>query len=388
MRLSDRVKLMENTKLKIAISENGSETVFSFTGNLDADGVSDNWDKAKQFVLQNSYKNVIFDLSQTVTIDFAGASLLLYLEDLILQKPLEGCYVKFANIDLKQEQTLNLCRKNFISYKDIIVHKKPDDFITATGKNTFSFFDELSATISFTGEIIVAFFKTMFKPASFRWKEFFLVFEKTGVDALFIVALISFIVGLVMAFQAAMPMRMFGAEIYVANLIGLSVTRELGPLMTAIVLAGRSSSAFAAEIGTMKINEEIDALKTMGIDPVYFLALPRIFATALATPLLVLFADLVGILGGAIVLVSLGHPISAYYAQVVGQVSVMDLTGGLIKAFVFGILIASTGCFKGLRTQSGPSGVGVATTQAVVNSIIIIALADAVFSIIFYIFNI
>ncbi|MCK5310559.1 MAG: ABC transporter permease, partial [Desulfobacteraceae bacterium] len=141
-------------------------------------------------------------------------------------------------------------------------------------------------------------------------------------------------------------------------------------------------------IGTMKINEEVDALLTMGIDPVYFLALPRIFAAAIVTPLLVLFADLVGILGGAIVLISLGHPISAYYAQVVNQVSVMDLTGGLLKAFVFGILIAATGCFKGLRTQSGPSGVGVATTQAVVNSIIIIALADAVFSIIFYIFNI
>ena len=379
---------MENTKLKLSISGDSLETTFLFKGNLDAEGVSKIWVRAKALILKTSYKKVIFDLSQVLVIDFAGAALLLHLEALILKQPTKKSTVKLINVNLKHEQTLKLCRKNFINSENIIIQKKQDDFITATGKNTFLFLDELSAMISFTGEITLAVIKTIFKPKTLRWKEFVLIFEKTGADALFIVALISFIVGLVMAFQAAMPMRMFGAEIYVANLIGLSVTRELGPLMTAIVLAGRSSSAFAAEIGTMKINEEIDALLTMGIDPVYFLALPRILATAIVTPLLVLFADLVGIMGGAIVLVSLGHPISAYYSQVINQVSVMDLTGGLIKAFVFGILIASIGCFKGLRTQSGPSGVGVATTQAVVNSIIIIALADAVFSIIFYIFNI
>ncbi len=379
---------MKNKTLTISVSEDSSETVFFFKGNLDAEGVSKNWREAKTRVVENSYKNVVFDLSQVLHIDFAGASLILNLEELILKQSFQDCTVKFKNTDLKYEQTINLCRENYISSDNIIVKKKQDDFITATGKSTFSLVDEILATISFTGEVTTAIFKTILKPSSLRWKEFFLIFEKTGVDALFIVALISFIVGLVMAFQAAMPMRMFGAEIYVANLIGLAVTRELGPLMTAIVLAGRSSSAFAAEIGTMKINEEIDALLTMGIDPIYFLALPRILAAAFVTPLLVLFFFFFGILGGAIVLVSLGHPISAYYAQVVNQVSVMDLTGGLIKALIFGILIASTGCFKGLRTQSGPSGVGVATTQAVVNSIIIIALADAVFSIIFYIFNI
>jgi len=379
---------MENTELKLSISEDKLETTFFFNGSLEQSGVSKVWIKAKDLISKKSYENVFFDLSQVLSIDFAGAALLLHLESLILKQPFKKSSVQFINVNLKHKQTLELCRKNFISSENIIVQKKPDDFIIATGKSTFSIFDELKAAVTFTGEITAAFFKTILKPKTLRLKEFFLVFEKTGVDALFIVALISFIVGLVMAFQAAMPMRMFGAEIYVANLIGLSVTRELGPLMTAIVLAGRSSSAFAAEIGTMKINEEIDALLTMGIDPVYFLALPRILAAALVTPLLVLFADLVGIIGGAIVLVSLGHPISAYYAQVVNQVTWIDLTGGLVKALVFGILVASTGCFKGLRTQSGPSGVGVATTQAVVNSIIIIALADAVFSILFYIFNI
>ncbi len=372
---------MRDKPLTISISETTPDIIFLFKGNLDADGVSSVWKEANQLILKYPNDNVLFDLSQIKTVDFAGASLLLHLESMIKS-------VKLVNIDSKHEQTIALCRKNFTPLKYIIVQKKQADFFTSTGEKTYSFFEELSAALSFTGQITVAAFKTICKPSSLRWKEFFLIFEKSGIDALFIVALISFIVGLVMAFQAAMPMRMFGAEIYVANLIGLSVTRELGPLMTAIVLAGRSSSAFAAEIGTMKINEEIDALLTMGIDPVYFLALPRIFAAAIITPLLVLFADLVGMAGGAIVLVSLGHPVSAYYAQIVNQVSYIDLTGGLLKAFVFGILIASIGCFKGLKTKSGPEGVGIATTQAVVHSIIVIALADAVFSIIFYIFNI
>jgi phospholipid/cholesterol/gamma-HCH transport system permease protein len=379
---------MKDKKLRISASENSSTITFFFKGILNADGVADIRNKAKQLILKSPSKKLAFDFSETLSIDSAGASLILYLENLFLKQTANNSSIEFINIDPKHEQTLNLCRENFTEPENLIANKKQDDFITSTGKQTFSLIDELSSAISFTGEITIAIIKTVLNPRSFRWKEFFLVFEKAGIDALFIVALISFIVGLVMAFQAAMPMRMFGAEIYVANLIGLSVTRELGPLMTAIVLAGRSSSAFAAEIGTMKINEEVDALVTMGIDPVYFLALPRILAAAVITPLLVLFADLVGVLGGAIVLLSLGHPLSAYYAQVVSQVSYIDFTGGLLKAFVFGILIAATGCFKGLRTQSGPSGVGVATTQAVVNSIIIIALADAVFSIIFYIFNI
>ena len=379
---------MKNKTLSISVSDNPTETIFFFKGNLDADGVAETWSKTTQLIRKVSSEALAFDFSGVLAINSAGASLILHLEDLRLKQSTNNSSIKFVNIDSKHEQTLKLCRKNFTESENLIIQKEQDDFITSTGKQTFSVFDELSAAASFTGEIVVAILKTILKPSSFRWKEFFLIFEKAGIDALFIVALISFIVGLVMAFQAAMPMRMFGAEIYVANLIGLSVTRELGPLMTAIVLAGRSSSAFAAEIGTMKINEEIDALITMGIDPVYFLALPRILAAALITPLLVLFADLAGIIGGAIVLVSLGHPVSAYYAQVVNQVACMDFAGGLLKAFVFGILIAATGCFKGLRTQSGPSGVGVATTQAVVNSIIIIALADAVFSIIFYIFNI
>ena len=160
--------------------------------------------------------------------------------------------------------------------------------------------------ISFVGELTSALVKAAFHLRRVRWGETLRIAEAVGVNALPIVALIGFLMGLIMAFQAAIPLRQFGAQIYVANLIGLSILRELGPLMTAIVVAGRSGSAFAAELGTMKVREEIDALITMGLDPVRFLVVTRVIAAVLMTPLLTIFADLIGVLGGSVVLLSLG----------------------------------------------------------------------------------
>jgi phospholipid/cholesterol/gamma-HCH transport system permease protein len=198
------------------------------------------------------------------------------------------------------------------------------------------------------------------------------------------VALIAFLMGLIMAFQAASPLRQFGAELFIANLIGLSVLRELGPLMTAIVVAGRSGSAFAAELGTMKVREEIDALKTMGLDPVRFLIVPRVVAAVCMTPLLTIFADLVGLMGGSVVMLSLGFPLITYFHQVQYAVSYGSLVGGLVKAFVFGILVAGIGCLRGLQARTGATAVGESTTSAVVSGIILIAITDGIFSVIYY----
>jgi phospholipid/cholesterol/gamma-HCH transport system permease protein len=214
------------------------------------------------------------------------------------------------------------------------------------------------------------------------------VAEAAGVDALPIVALISFLMGLIMAFQAAVPLRQFGAEIFVANLIGLSMLRELGPLMTAIILAGRSGSAFAAELGTMKVRDEIDALKTMGLDPVRFLVVTRVVAAVAMTPLLTIFADLLGLIGGAVVMRSLGFPLITYFNQIQYAVTYGSLVGGLVKAFVFGILVAAIGCLRGLQTRTGATGVGESTTSAVVSGIILIAIADGIFSVIYYYLNV
>jgi phospholipid/cholesterol/gamma-HCH transport system permease protein len=202
------------------------------------------------------------------------------------------------------------------------------------------------------------------------------------------VVLIGFLIGVILAFQTAVALREFGADIFVANAVALAVLRELGPLMTAIILAGRSGSAFAAEIGTMKVNEEIDALITMGLSPVRFLVVPRLLAGFLLCPLLTVIADLVGLLGGAVVMRSFGIPVVTYFHQVQSIATQGDLFGGLLKAFAFGLLVAGVGCLHGLKTGEGASSVGQSTTNAVVGGIILVVAADSVFAVVFNILGI
>ena len=238
--------------------------------------------------------------------------------------------------------------------------------------------------MAFVGEIVISLINAFLNPRRVRWKDVFHVLETAGIDALPVISLVSFIMGLILAFQSAIPMRQFGADIYVANLVALSMLRELGPLMTAIVLVGRSGSAFAAEIGTMKVNEEIDALTTLGIDPFQFLIVPRIVAAFLVTPLLAVYADLIGLIGGSIVMMSLGFSLVTYMQQVVSAVTYIDFMGGLLKSFVFGIVVSAMGCFRGMQTKIGASAVGISTTQAVVSGIILIVFIDGIFSVVYY----
>jgi phospholipid/cholesterol/gamma-HCH transport system permease protein len=257
-------------------------------------------------------------------------------------------------------------------------------FAVELGEATVGVWRDVQVLVSFVGELGVALVHALFHPRSVRWREAFYVAEAAGVNALPIVALVSFLMGLIMAFQAAVPLRQFGAELFIANLIGLSMLRELGPLMTAIILAGRSGSAFAAELGTMKVREEIDALKTMGLDPVRFLIVPRVVAAVCMTPLLTIFANLLGLMGGSVVMLSLGFPLITYFHQIQYAVSYGSLVGGLVKAFVFGILVAGIGCLRGLQTKIGATAVGESTTSAVVSGIILIAITDGIFSVVYY----
>ena len=232
--------------------------------------------------------------------------------------------------------------KNFVGIEEI-------------GRSIVEICHDIYSLLIFVGELAAALARAAVKPRAARWRDTLRIAESVGVNAVPIVALIGFLMGLIMAFQAAIPLGQFGAQIFVANLIGLAILRELGPLMTAIVLAGRSGSAFAAELGTMKVREELDALKTMGLEPVPFLVVPRVIAAVLMTPLLTIFADLVGLIGGAVVLVSLGFPLITFWNQVQLAVGYGDLLGGLAKSFVFGILVAAIGCLRGLQTQTGAS---------------------------------
>jgi phospholipid/cholesterol/gamma-HCH transport system permease protein len=247
---------------------------------------------------------------------------------------------------------------------------------------------DIRSQVAFIGETAVALWYAIRNPSHIRWKDVWYTCEQVGVNALPIVALISFLLGIILAFQAAVPMRQFGAELFVADLVGLSILRELGPLMTAILLAGRSGAAFAAEIGTMKVNEELNALTTMGLDPVRFLVVTRILAALLMMPLLTLFADLIGILGGALTMITFNIPIASFLHEVDSLVDVKDLLAGLAKTPVFAILIAGIGCLRGLQTQTGASAVGISATRAVVSGIILLVIVDGIYAFVYYLLDI
>ncbi|MCA1742469.1 MAG: MlaE family lipid ABC transporter permease subunit [Desulfovibrionales bacterium] len=216
----------------------------------------------------------------------------------------------------------------------------------------------------------------------------YLNIENVGAKAVFIVCLIGFLMGLIISFQSAMPLRMFGAEIFVARLLGLSMVRELGPFVTAIILAGRTGSSFAAEIGTMKINEEINALTTMGLSPVKFLVVPRMLATMLVMPFLTLFFIIFSLIGGALVMLSLGFPLVTYINQITMSLTMADFAGGMFKAVIFSLLVSWIGCVRGIQTTSGAKAVGLSTTSAVVSGIVLIAVTDGIFAVTFYILGI
>jgi phospholipid/cholesterol/gamma-HCH transport system permease protein len=217
-----------------------------------------------------------------------------------------------------------------------------------------------------------------------RWKDTFLIAEKSGADAVGITALLGFLIGMILAFQSSISMKQFGVEIYVADLVVIVLFRELGPLLTAFILAARTGSAFAAEIGTMKVNEEIDALTTMGLEPVRFLVIPRILATVFVTPLLTMFNNLFGLIGCGLVMIFIGFAPITFMNEIQRAADLTDLFGGLAKTFVFGYLIAGIGCLRGLQTGSGASAVGDSATRAVVSGIIAIVVADGFFAVAYY----
>jgi len=216
-----------------------------------------------------------------------------------------------------------------------------------------------------------------------------LLIQQTGAQALGIITLISFLVGLILAFVGAVQLQQFGAAIYVADLVGIAMVREMGAMMTGIVMAGRTGAAFAAQLGTMKVTQETDALATMGISPLDFLVLPRMLALCLMMPLLCLYADFVGILGGAAVGVGmLKLPLLVYYNQTKASVHLVDLAGGVFKASVYGVLIAISGCLRGMQCGNSSSAVGDAATSAVVTGIVFIISACGLFAVMFYILGI
>lgn len=279
--------------------------------------------------------------------------------------------------------------EGILSFVDVSAFDPPktqpvasDDFITQIGQSALTRLSGARMMVSFLGSVFISFIKITVKPKSLRFNDTILTMEKTGVHALPIVALISFLLGLVIAFMSSIQLQQFGANIYVASLVAIAMVSELGPIMTAIVVAGRSGSAFAAEIGAMKISEEIDALTTMGFDPVSFLAIPRILASIVVVPILTVFSDIFAILGGlAVGVFLLDLTISSYMTQTFEILTFFEISWGMMKSVVFSILISWVGCLRGFQARGGADAVGNAATSAVVSGIFLIIVFDSFFAI-------
>ena len=351
----------------------------SFRGELDAESTPGSWTTLQAQLVGTPLTNLDVDVSQLVS-DSAGLALLYYLSTGGMTP---GARVSLSGLNPELQHLLRSFSKE--DFKTLQEHEPSCSYIAYdVGAATSSWLRDLRQQIEFIGEIGQGIMLNLFRPRRMHWKEVFRVFEAAGVNALPVVALLTFLVGMVIAFESAQPLAQFGAQVFVANLLGLIMSRELGPVMTAIMLAGRSGSAFAAELGTMKVNEELNALETMGLSPVQFLVIQRVVAGILLAPVLTMFAMYAGLLGGIPVLLGLGFPLRMVLQQVQSGLHFGDLAEGLSKSIVFGGIVASISCLRGLQTGEGPRAVGESTTRSVVSSILLIILADAVFAAVTY----
>jgi phospholipid/cholesterol/gamma-HCH transport system permease protein len=258
--------------------------------------------------------------------------------------------------------------------------RRPPTVVEEIGTATRDFARDLREQVAFVGSMAGELAAATFHPERLRWLEVKRLCIAAGANALPIVSMLSFLIGLIVAFESAAPLAQFGAQIFIADTVGFASVRELGPMMTAILLAGRSGAAFAAEIGSMKVDEELSALSTMGLNPMRFLALQRVAAGILLTPLLTVYTMFAGVVGGTLVLLSLGFSLPVIYHEMASRVHLGDVGIGLGKSVVFGMVFSAVGCLRGFQTGQGPIAVGLSATRAVVSSIFLIILADTVFA--------
>jgi phospholipid/cholesterol/gamma-HCH transport system permease protein len=351
----------------------------AFTGELDPETTPVAWQRLASELASIRVVSLEVNVRQLVC-DSAGLALLYYLS---IGGMTPGANVTITGLGPELEHLLRSFSKDDL--RALQAHAPTYSFfVEDVGKATSSWLRDLRQQVEFIGEVTIGVVKSLFRPRLMHWKEVVRVFEIAGVNALPVVSLLTFLVGMVIAFESAQPLAQIGAQVFVANLLGLVLSRELGPVMAAIMLAGRSGSAFAAELGTMKVNEEINALQTMGLSPVQFLVVQRVVAGILLTPVLTVFAMYAGLLGGIPILLGLGFPLRMVLHQVQSGLHFGDLAEGLCKSVVFGAIVASVSCLRGLQTREGPRAVGESTTRSVVSSILLIIFADTLIASVTY----
>jgi phospholipid/cholesterol/gamma-HCH transport system permease protein len=331
---------------------------------------------------ENKCLEIVLDLSGVTYLDSAAA---LAIHEIKKTAARKNIVTRLVYFDEKIGRILGIVHEDALTKPSLKSEKKREGLVVRVGGNTLEVLQDTLNLIVFSGGLLAAIAYALFHPRSLRLKDVLFYMKRAGVDGLPIVGLISALIGLIIAFMSFLQLRMLGANMYVPALVSFAMVKELGPIMTAILVAGRSGSAFAAEIGTMVVNEEVDALKTMGFDALSFLAVPKIFALVIVVPVLTLYADLFGIFGGMLVgVIGLDMSFQTYIIQSLNAVAVFDIATSLIKAAVFAVLIAGIGCQKGFQVRSGAQDVGRFTTSAVVSAIFLIVIADSFFAIVFY----
>ncbi|MDR1578316.1 MAG: ABC transporter permease [Deltaproteobacteria bacterium] len=351
-----------------------------FIGELNAGVAANTWDFLSQLGPQDQRH---WDVSGLTALDLNGAGQLFWALETAQSK---GAKITLGRMPQELTPIWNLAQET-LSHKTGAPKTQKRPLIQEIGQSMSLIWLDLQGLLGFLGELISHGGRIIRRPWSARWGMTVNIMETAVINSLPVTALVAFLVGLILAFQSAMFMKMFGVEIFVADLVGLAMIRELGALMTAIVLTGRTGSAFSAELGSMKTNQEIDAFITLGLSPVRDLALPRVLALTLATPLLTVLANLAGLLGGNLVMISMGYPVRVFWDELAQHIDSSDITTGLFKAFVFGFTVAAIGCQRGLAAGDGPEAVGQSTTSGVVTNIVFVAFLDSLFAVVFYVLN-
>ncbi|MGC4066785.1 MAG: ABC transporter permease [Polyangiaceae bacterium] len=346
---------------------------------VDANGI---WEDLRRATVESASRLVI-DLGGVRSVDGAVLALLL---DLRRELEARGVVTEFCHASERLSEILTLYSAPAASSRNSEGDKieNQGNLVEHIGRRTDELLDELAKSFDFFGRLIVAAGVLLKRPRAGNWRGFGMLCERAGAGAVPIVLLINFLVGFVMAFQSAKQLKLYGANLYVADLVGIALTRELAPLMTAIIVCGRSGAAFAAELGTMKVDEEVDALRALGLPPFGWLVVPRVLALVFVLPPLTLLADFVGIAGGLVVAaVDLDVPPMGYFNETLIAITPWDLVSGLIKSVAFAFAIALIACQQGLATTGGAEGVGKRTTTSVVTTLFVLVALDATFTVLF-----
>ena len=386
MSISDTISAVSEAPVAVWSQVDANSAKVSLSGIVNAYSLGGVWTQIRD--LQDAWlkqgdskaKTLSVDSASVASLDGAGIAFLIAIEE---AQTNAGAKYELSGLDPRYQPLL----KEFDPISNLFpvpAAKPKRSFVVSTGMATQNLIDDAVGLIDFTGHLFSDLVWSVRNPRQVRWGDFINAAVEAGIAALPIVGLVAFLIGVILSFQAAIGMQQFGAVSFVGPLAALGIVREMGPLITAILLAGRSSAAFAAEIGTMTVNSEVDALVSGGLSPIRFLVVPRVLAGILVAPILTLFADIVSIFSSMLTMLIYGIPFVNFYNGMLSAVDVEDILSGLLKATLFGVVVSAMGCLRGMQTGTGAAAVGISATRAVVSSIVMIVIVDGIFAFISY----